>query len=57
MKKSKKVEIVVGTISVLFLAWIVISLIDVVAHNTLENGGTTAWWNCFKMLVDAASAA
>ena len=57
MKKSKKVEIVVGTISVLFLAWIVVSLVDVVAHNTLANGGTTAWWNCFKMLVDAASAA
>lgn len=50
MKKSKKVEIVVGTISVLFLAWIVISFVNVVAHNTLANGGTDASWNFFKIV-------
>ena len=46
---------VLSALSVLFLAWLVLSFIDVNLHNLDPNSGGAAAWNAFRIMVDLAS--
>lgn len=46
----RRIVDIIVIICIIFLAWFIISYVDVIMHNSSFNGGPALPWNMFKVL-------